>query len=57
MFGTPVDEFGDDADLRTVQGLKLIRIFHRIDDAETRDLILHLVEMLAQKHPGARQSE
>jgi hypothetical protein len=53
MFNTPIDEFGDNADLGTVQGLKLIRNFRRIEDADIREMILRLVERLAPKDCNA----
>ena len=50
----PKDELGNITDLGIVQGLQLIKNFRRIEDAETRELILRLVQKLAPKDNGAR---
>ena len=54
MRDRPKNKPGDIEDPTPAQGLILIRNFRDIEDAETRDLILRLVEKLAKNSHGAQ---
>lgn len=40
------------SDARTVRGLDLVRAFQQIEDTEIQELILRLVQRLADTNPG-----